>query len=90
MGVLVRIPIPLRRFVGDRTNVEAAGATISQVLEDLGRRFPGVRERLYDGSELRPFINVYLNDEDIRFLQGQETPVRDGDLISVVPAIAGG
>ncbi|MGQ9652816.1 MAG: MoaD/ThiS family protein [Thermodesulfobacteriota bacterium] len=90
MGALVRIPIPLRRFVGDRTIVEAQGATVFQVLEDLGRRFPGVRERLYDGSGLRPFINIYLNDEDIRFLEGQETLVKDGDLISVVPAIAGG
>ncbi len=90
MVALVRIPIPLRRFMDNRAIVEARGDTISQVLEDLGHRFPGVRERLYDGSGLRPFINVYLNDEDIRFLEGQETPVKDGDLISVVPAIAGG
>lgn len=90
MGVLVRIPIPLRRFVEGRPMVEAQGETISQVLRDLGSRYPGVHERLYDGSGLRPFVNIYLNDEDIRFLRGEDTPVKDGDLISVIPAIAGG
>lgn len=90
MSVLVRIPIPLRRFVEGKPMVEAWGGTVSEVLGDLGSRYPGVQQRLYDGSGLRPFVNVYLNDEDIRFLAGEETPVKDGDLISVVPAIAGG
>ncbi|MEJ5375921.1 MAG: MoaD/ThiS family protein [bacterium] len=90
MAVLVRIPTPLRRFVEGRPVVEARGNTISQVLGDLGSRYPGVQQRLYDGSALRPFVNIYLNDEDIRFLAGEATPVKDGDLISVVPAIAGG
>ncbi len=90
MAVLVRIPIPLRRFVEGRPVVEARGDTIAQVLGDLGSRYPGVQQRLYDGSALRPFVNIYLNDEDIRFLAGEDTPVKDGDLISVVPAIAGG
>ncbi len=90
MAVLVRIPIPLRRFVEGRPVVEARGDTIAQVLGDLGLRYPGVQQRLYDGSALRPFVNIYLNDEDIRFLAGEDTPVKDGDLISVVPAIAGG
>jgi molybdopterin synthase sulfur carrier subunit len=90
MAVLVRIPIPLRRFVEGRSVVEAQGRTVSQVLGDLGFRYPGVQQRLYDSSGLRPFVNIYLNDEDIRFLSGEDTPVKDGDLISVVPAIAGG
>lgn len=90
MAVLVRIPIPLRRFVEGRPVVEAQGGTVSQVLGDLGSRYPGVHERLYEGSGLRAFVNIYLNNEDIRFLAGEETPVKDGDLISVVPAIAGG
>lgn len=90
MAVLVRIPIPLRRFVEGRSLVEAQGSTVSEVLGDLGLRYPGVHQRLYEGSGLRPFVNVYLNQEDIRFLAGEQTPVKDGDLISVVPAIAGG
>jgi molybdopterin synthase sulfur carrier subunit len=90
MAVLVRIPIPLRRFVEGRPLVEAQGRTVSEVLGDLSLRYPGVHQRLYDGSGLRPFVNVYLNEEDIRFLAGEQTPVKDGDLISVVPAIAGG
>lgn len=90
MAVLVRIPMPLRRFVDGKPVVEARGRTVSQVLGDLGSRYPGVQQRLYDGSGLRPFVNIYLNDEDIRFLSGEETSVKDGDLISVVPAIAGG
>jgi molybdopterin synthase sulfur carrier subunit len=90
MAVLVRIPIPLRRFMENRSTVEVQGATVSQVLEDLGQRFPGVRDRLFDGTGLRPFVNIYLNDEDIRFLEGTDTPVKEGDRISVIPAIAGG
>lgn len=90
MPVLVRIPMPLRRFVEGQPVVEATGGTVSEVLGDLGSRYPGVHQRLYDGSGLRPFVNIYLNDEDIRFLAGEKTPVKDGDLISVVPAIAGG
>jgi len=74
----------------NRSTVEVQGATVSQVLEDLGQRFPGVRDRLFDGTGLRPFVNIYLNDEDIRFLEGTDTPVKEGDRISVIPAIAGG
>jgi sulfur-carrier protein len=90
MAVLVRIPTPLRRFVDGRATVDAQGTTVSEVLGDVGSRFPGVRERLYDGTGLRGFVNIYLNDEDTRFLRGAETPVQDGDHISIVPAIAGG
>ncbi len=86
----VRIPTPLRRFVDGSSVVEARGTTISEVLLDLSDRFPGVHDRLYQDGGLRPFINVFLNDEDIRFLNGGETPVCDGDRISIVPAIAGG
>jgi molybdopterin synthase sulfur carrier subunit len=90
MSVLVRIPTPLRRFVDGNSILEARGKTVSQVLGDLSQRYPGVGERLYDGGSLRPFINIYLNNEDIRFLQGEGTAVKDGDVISIVPAIAGG
>jgi molybdopterin synthase sulfur carrier subunit len=90
MSVLVRIPTPLRRFVDGNSILEARGKTVSQVLGDLSQKYPGVGERLYDRGSLRPFINIYLNNEDIRFLQGEGTAVKDGDVISIVPAIAGG
>jgi molybdopterin synthase sulfur carrier subunit len=91
MAVNVRIPTPLRKLTQDRDVVRASGSTIEQILEDLERQYPGLKERLCDErGELRRFVNVYLNDQDIRFAQGKHTPVKDGDEISVIPAIAGG
>lgn len=90
MSVLVRIPTPLRRFVGGSPVLEVNGETVSQVLGEISQRYPGVAQRLYDGGTLRPFINIYVNNEDIRFLDGEGTRVKDGDVISIVPAIAGG
>jgi molybdopterin converting factor small subunit len=90
MAVLVKIPGPLRRFTEGSPTVEAHGQTISEVFQDLETKCPGIRERLYDGSGLRRFINVYLNDEDIRFLSGEKTAVKSGDRVSIIPAIAGG
>jgi molybdopterin synthase sulfur carrier subunit len=76
---------------GDRTEVEAEGATVGDLLADLERRFPGIRARLYDeAGNLRRFVNLYVNDEDVRYLQGEETPLSDGDELSIIPAIAGG
>ncbi len=90
MAISVRIPTPLRRLTQGESVVQASGRTISEILLDLDAKYPGLRHRLYDGDALRRFINVYLNDEDIRFLDGEGTAVRDGDLISIIPAIAGG
>jgi molybdopterin synthase sulfur carrier subunit len=91
MSVKVRIPTPLRKLTQDKDTVEANGKTIQNVLDDLERRHHGLKERLCDETgELRRFVNIYLNDEDIRFSQGKETPVKDGDEISIIPAIAGG
>ncbi len=90
MAVLVKIPTPLRRLSDGRPTVEADGNTISEVFQDLDAKCPGMLERLYDGDGLRRFINVYLNDEDIRFLEGEKTTVKDGDRVSIIPAIAGG
>lgn len=91
MAVKVRIPTPLRKLTGNQDTVEAAGVTVEAVLADLERQHPGLRERLYDDQgALRRFVNVYVNDEDIRFGQGPATPVRDGDELSIIPAIAGG
>ena len=91
MAVNVRIPTPLRKLTKDKDTVQAAGATIQDIIESLEKQYPGLKERLCDErGELRRFVNVYLNDEDIRFAQGRNTPVKDGDEISVIPAIAGG
>ena len=91
MGVVVRIPTPLRSVTKGAAEVQAAGDSVAEVIEDLERQFPGMRERLLeDGGELRRFINVYVNEEDIRFLQGAKTTLRPGDEVSIVPAIAGG
>ena len=91
MAVLVRIPTPLRALTKGTAEVQASGDTVAGVVDDLERQFPGLRERLLDdGGELRRFINIYVNQEDIRFLQSKTTAVKDGDEASIVPAIAGG
>jgi molybdopterin synthase sulfur carrier subunit len=91
MAINVRIPTPLRKLTQNRDTVEATGATVSAVMDDLERQFPGLKERLCDPhGELRRFVNIYLNDEDIRFAQGRQTAVKDGDELAIIPAIAGG
>lgn len=91
MPVLVRVPTPLRRVTGGAGEVQAKGKDVAELIDDLERQFPGLRERLVEESgELRRFINIYVNQEDIRFLQGKETSVKEGDEVSIVPAIAGG
>jgi len=91
MAVVVRIPTPLRTLTKGTAEVQATGDTVADVVADLDRQFPGLRERLVDESgELRRFVNVYVNEEDIRFLQSQKTALKDGDHLSIVPAIAGG
>ncbi len=91
MEVEVRIPTPLKKLVNDQNIIKANGNTVGEVLEWLTDNYPQLRERLRDeNGELRRFINIYLNDEDIRFLQNLSTPLKDGDQISIIPAIAGG
>lgn len=91
MKVMVRIPTPLLSLTQGKKEVTAEGATLREVIEDLERQFPGIKERLCDeDGRLRRFINFFVNDEDIRFLEGEETPLKEGDVISIVPAIAGG
>lgn len=90
MPIEVRIPTILRNYTGGAKSVEGKGATLGELLADLDERHPGLSERIADGPSLRRFVNVYLNDEDVRFLGGLETPVRDGDTITVLPAVAGG
>jgi len=91
MAVLVRIPTPLQRLTNGQGEVQAEGATVDDLLADLERSYPGIKERLCDESgKLRRFVNVFVNEEDIRFLQGDQTPVKAGDEVSIIPAIAGG
>jgi len=91
MGVLVRIPSPLRRITGGKDRVEVEGTTLDQVLSALETQFPGIKQRLLDeNNELRHFVNIYVNGEDVQFLQGLHTEIKSTDEISIVPAVAGG
>ena len=91
MSVSVRIPTILRTYTGGESEVTAAGATLAEVLDDLDSNHPGIKGRIVDeGGELRRFVNVYVNDEDVRFTGGLDTSVSDGDQVVVLPAVAGG
>ena len=90
MAVKVLIPTPLRQYTGGKDTVEASGSSVNAVLQDLGRQYAGITERMLDGGKIRRFVNLYLNDEDIRYLQNLATPVKDGDEVSIIPAVAGG
>jgi molybdopterin synthase sulfur carrier subunit len=91
MAVLVRIPTPLRSLTKGQAEVQVAADNVADVIEDLEKQFPGIKERLVDeGGEVRRFINFYINEEDVRFLQGSKTALKAGDQVSIVPAIAGG
>ncbi len=90
MAVKVRIPTPLQRLTQGKEEVEAEPGTVIEIITELDRRFPGLGERISEGGKVRRFVNIYVNEEDIRFLQAESTPVKDGDEVSIVPAIAGG
>jgi MoaD family protein len=90
METTVRIPTPLRTLTGGADEVKASGATVGEVIEDLEKKHPGIRERLLDAKGIRRFVNVYVGEEDVRFLDGLKTALKAGDEISIVPAIAGG
>jgi molybdopterin synthase sulfur carrier subunit len=91
MAVNVRIPTQLRELAGGAAEVDVEGATVSEVLKQLEAAHPGFAARLYDDEgQLRRFVNVFVADEDIRFLQGIDTPVSEGQVVSIVPAVAGG
>ena len=91
MGVMIRIPSPLRRITGGQDRVEVEGITLSETINGLEDQFPGIKERLLDeAGELKHFVNVYVNGEDVQFLQGLNTPINSTDEVSIVPAVAGG
>jgi sulfur-carrier protein len=90
MAVTVRIPTVLRRLTAGRDEIPATGSTVGEVLDELGRENSEFLARITDGGELKPFLNVFVNGDDIRFADGLRTPVRDGDEVSIIPSIAGG
>lgn len=91
MPVKIRIPTPLRKLTNNEELVEVTANTIGGAINELQTRYPGIQERLLDeNGTVRRFVNVYVNEEDIRFLQNKETPLKDGDEVSIIPAIAGG
>ena len=90
MSIEVRIPTILRNYTGGAKSVEGSGDTLASLLANLDERYSGLQDRLMDDSGLRRFVNVYLNDEDVRFLGGLDAPVKDGDTVTVLPAVAGG
>jgi len=90
MAIEVRIPTILRTYTGGQNLIEGSGSTLDELIADLDGRYGGLRERLVDDAGLRRFINVYLNDEDVRFIGGLSAAVSDGDTVTVLPAVAGG
>lgn len=90
MATVVRVPTPLRTLTGGADEVSAEGSTVRNVIENLEQKHPGMKDRLLDEKGVRRFVNIYVGEEDIRFLSGLDTELKDGDQISIVPAIAGG
>ncbi len=91
MAIRVRIPQPLQRLTQGKDLVEASGSDVKSLVDDLEKSFSGIKDRIYDeNGKIRRFINIYVNEEDIRFLQGDATSLKDGDEVSIIPAIAGG
>ncbi len=91
MSIKVRIPTPLQNMTQNKAEVESSGTNIREVIDDLERNFPGIKERICDEKgNIRRFINIYVNEEDVRFLKQDQTSLKDGDEVSIIPAIAGG
>lgn len=90
MPVQVNIPTPMRQHTEGKPSVEAGGSTVKQVLDNLGEKFPGIAGRIFENGQVRRFVNIYINDEDVRYLDNLETAVKDGDVLSIIPAVAGG
>jgi len=91
MPIKVKIPTPLQKLTKNQAEVESEGKTVQELIDGLEKNYPGIKERICDEKgKVRRFINIYVNEEDVRFLKGDDTPVKDGDEISIIPAIAGG
>ena len=90
MAIRIQIPTPMRQHTENKTAVEVSGATVKALLNDLVTKYPGLQPRLFLNGQVRQFVNLYLNDEDIRYLDNLETAVKDGDELAIIPAVAGG
>ncbi|HZO64361.1 MAG: MoaD/ThiS family protein [Kribbellaceae bacterium] len=90
MAIELRVPTILRTYTGGAKAVSGDGTTLAELIDDVDGSHPGIKERIVDGGDLRRFVNVYVNDEDVRFTGGLKTGVRDGDVVVVLPAVAGG
>ena len=90
MAIKVRIPTPLQKLTNGKAEVECSAKNVSELVDAIEKDYPGMKERLSEGGKIRRFINIYVNEEDIRFMEKEETALKDGDTISIVPAIAGG
>jgi len=90
MSIRIQIPTPMRQHTEGKAVVEVSGATVQGALDALNSQYPGISSRLFENGQVRRFVNVYLNDEDIRYLDGLATPVKDGAELAIIPAVAGG
>jgi MoaD family protein len=90
MPVRIEIPTPLREHTAGKTEVEVKGGTVQEALNDLVKQYPTIGPKLFNDGKLRPYINIFLNDEDIRYLDEMQTAVKDGQLVALIPAVAGG
>ena len=90
MAIRVQIPTPMRQHTENQTAVAVSGATVKALLNDLVAKYPGLQPRLFLNGQVRQFVNLYLNDEDVRYLDNLNTPVKDGDELAIIPAVAGG
>ena len=91
MSKKVRIPTPLRKLTNNEELIEVSGSTVGEIIAELQSRYPGFQERLLDeNGQIRRFVNIYVNEEDVRFLDNQNTALKEGDEVSIIPAIAGG
>lgn len=90
MAVKVRIPTPLQKLTDGKEEVEGEPGTVLSLIKYLDSKYPGIGERISEGGKVRRFVNIYVNDEDIRFLKNEQTEIKDGDEVSIIPAIAGG
>ena len=90
MSIRIQIPTPMRQHTEGQATVEVSATSVKGALDALGQKHPAVVQRLFENGQVRRFVNVYLNDEDIRYLDNLNTPVKDGDELSIIPAVAGG
>jgi MoaD family protein len=90
MAIRIHIPTPMRQHADGQSTVEVNASTVQGVLAELGAKYPALSQRIFDNGQVRRFVNLYLNDEDIRYLDNLATPVKDGDELAIIPAVAGG